>query len=159
MNDFLRRNQENIAVSIGSGLLTTAIIAGVAWAAKLPPIPVPAWLLGFVVAVPVSAWVYRYYTEKPKNIVGKKYGVERVYVDGINFINCEFRGTELVFQGKTGYGMERCHFFGPHFTAEGPAANTLSQLGLLYQDESFRPIVEATIKQIKTIRERTEQSD
>ena len=153
MFDFLQKHKENIAVGVGSGLVTAVIVAAIGKLSELPPISVPVWVLGLVMAFPIAVWVMRIRSKSIVNVVGKAFGVERVYVDGKNFINCKFQGAELAYTGRSVFGLERCELSGPHFKAQGPAANTLSQLNLLYQDPSMRPLVDGTIEQLKNIKE------
>ena len=58
----------------------------------------------------------------------KRFGIERVILDGGCFIECEFDGTTLVYFGGAMPEMDRCRLHNVSFNFEGPAKNTVELL-------------------------------
>ena len=108
-------------------------------------------ILFVVVALAIRFWPAT--KERPKElqtIKGESFGVQRIFIDGKRFVNCQFRGTELVFKGEAGVGLEGCGFFENYrLTFGGPAQMTLNMLKSLYAVPEFRPRIEGTFKAIK----------
>ena len=150
MGDFLTKHRESLVVGTLASIAAAGITGLISILSALPPVEVPTWVLGAAAAFP-AVWLYlRRPGREHTVIVGKKYGIERVYVTGRHFVNCEFRGSELVFDGKRGFSLQGCGFSSPHFTAEGPAANTLSVLAAMYREPGFRRYIDGTIEQIRS---------
>ena len=61
-------------------------------------------------------------------ILGRKYGQERIVMDGMHFVDCVFDGTQLVYFGGAVPIMNRCQLNGVRFVFEGPAKNTVDLL-------------------------------
>jgi len=119
---------------------------------KKVTLPVYAYLIIlFLVLLVVILWPAT--KDRPKElqtIKGESFGVQRIFIDGKRFVNCKFRGTELVFKGEAGVGLEGCGFFENYrLTFGGPAEMTLNMLKSLYAVPEFRPRIEGTFKAIK----------
>lgn len=82
-------------------------------------------------------------------IEGKRFGVQQIVVDGKKFERCRFDGSEVIFNGKAGFALVGCEFYGPKFTFGSYAANAVNALTMMYKDPSFKPIVEQTIQNIR----------
>jgi len=117
---------------------------------NIPNITIPFWLFCLLVALIPAYFAVTSYSAKTKDIANKKYGVERVVVDGKHFVNCTFDGTELVFKGGKGFSLSGNHFKTyPRISFDGNAALTIGEMIAMYGDEGFRPIIEATFENIK----------
>ncbi|MGD6796620.1 toll/interleukin-1 receptor domain-containing protein [Metabacillus indicus] len=81
-------------------------------------------------------------------IEGKTFGVEQVYLDGNNFVNCIFEGSELVYKGEYGFGLESCKFRGiPRIKFADFAGTTLNVLKTFYNaGPEFREIILKTFE-------------
>lgn len=117
-------------------------------------IEIPVWLLLLCfLLLPGVVAVYRSMLRSPKKdlqkVEGKRFGVQQVVVDGRAFERCEFHGTEVVFQGTKNFSLTNCVFVSPRFSFDKHAALTVSALTGLYTDSSFRPLIEATIDNIR----------
>src|SRR5439155_16221435 len=71
-----------------------------------------------------------------------------IALDGHEYAGCDLWDCRLVFQGQASFSIHDCRLGGCHLVFEGAAQTTLGTLRALYQDMSFRPIVEHAIKQI-----------
>ena len=89
-------------------------------------------------------------SDSPVKVEGKKFGVQRINVDGKSFERCEFHGSELLFSGEQPFGLAYCRLEPLKITFIGSAATTVAALANLYQDPAFRPIVDQTIHRIKS---------
>jgi hypothetical protein len=116
---------------------------------SIPNITIPFWLFCLLVALIPTYFAVKSYSARTKDIANKSFGVERVVVDGKHFTNCKFNGTELVFTGARGFSMSHSSGTGARFRFEGPAANTIYELGLLYKDVGTRFYAENVIAGIK----------
>lgn len=119
-------------------------------------IKLPIWIvLGFVILNLIILGVRRTQTLEEKTIKelkvleGKIYGVQQIVVDGKAFKRCEFNGTELIIEGKSGFAFETNKFNGQHFTFAGPASMTITILSEMYKDPSFRPLVDDVLISIR----------
>ena len=148
MREFLLRQRENIVANLIASAIFAALMAFIIWLAQTPPIPVPSWLFVLIIATIASYYWLSIHKGKLHPIVRESFGVERVFVDGKHFIECKFKGTELVFNGRRGFSMERCSLDAPYVTFEGSAAAVLAQLVALHQDQAFRPFIENTFKKV-----------
>jgi hypothetical protein len=111
---------------------------------------IPIWLfllIGLIVAVlfifkksgPVK-------TNELETVEGKEFGVQQVEMDGKKFVNCTFDGSELIFRGVDGFGLEKNNFkTPPRITFQDYAGNTLAVISALYQEDNFRPYIEGTL--------------
>jgi len=116
---------------------------------NIPNITIPFWLFCLLVALIPTYFAVTSYSNKIKDIANKTYGVERVVVDGKHFVNCKFDGTELVFTGKKPMGFSKNTMTNIRIKFEGNAALTTDALIAMYGDDGFRPIIEATLENIK----------
>jgi hypothetical protein len=144
-------------VAILSGIMT--IILG--WKAFYQDylsktITVPVWLL--IILFFIACLLVVQFSGKESNygasrelesIEGKRFGVQQVILDGKKFERCEFVGTELIFNGKAGFSLMGCKFSNQRFTFWQYASNTINQLTAMYQDPSFRPIIDQIIDNLK----------
>ena len=80
----------------------------------------------------------------------KRFGVQQIIADGKRFRRCEFSGTEIIINGKDTFSFEHCNFTAPRFTLRDNAALTVAILTKMYGDQSFRPLIDATIANIKS---------
>jgi hypothetical protein len=142
-------------ISVLSGLMGIILMSKRFWndfLSKSITLPVYVYLIIFFVVI--LAIIFRPAIKdrpKPLRIIkGESFGVQRIFIDGKRFVNCKFRGTELVFKGEADVGLEGCSFFENHrLTFGGPAQNTLNMLKSLYAVPEFRPRIENTFKAIK----------
>ena len=79
----------------------------------------------------------------------KTFGVQRVILDGKLFAHCTFNRTEMIFRGKEPYSMVSCAFNDCKWTLTDNAALTLSNFTAMYASDATRPVVEATIQNIR----------
>ena len=116
----------------------------------------PVWLAIFIVLILLIAATFlrapnkRTAPTELKIIEGKEFGVQRVNLDGFHFKRCKFDRTELIFSGRLGFGLSDITLSNFTMTVDNEAATTLNMLTELYQNESFRPIIEETISNIKS---------
>ncbi|UXZ20687.1 ABC transporter permease [Pseudomonas sp. YeP6b] len=117
---------------------------------------IPSWLVLLIFVIVFFGWIF-YGTRKKQQadgplelIADRQYGVERVNACGKKFLSCKFDGTEIVIDAQSGLGFENCNFSNQRFTFDGAAARTLAILTFMYKDPSFRPLVDATIANIKS---------
>jgi len=117
---------------------------------------IPVWLLillSIVGCILVIQFAGRRSTDmvvkELESIEGKSFGVQQIVVDGKKFERCYFNGTELIIDGKAGFALINCEFSNTKFTFGRFASNALNALTMMYQDPSFRPLVEKTIENIR----------
>ena len=72
---------------------------------------------------------------------------ETVALDGEVFADCEFRDCRMVFTGGTPPHFDNCKFLGCDWRFEGPAANTLAHMKVVWGAGGKAP-VQAMIKEI-----------
>lgn len=72
---------------------------------------------------------------------------ETVALDGESFSDCEFRDSRLVYSGGEPPHFEGCRFTGCDWRFEGPAANTLAHLKVVWGAGGKAP-VQQMIKEI-----------
>lgn len=120
-------------------------------------VTIPVWLLlALFLAACLMAVNYSARKSKPKldkelvSVEGKRFGVQQIEVDGKSFVRCEFSGTELIVNGKEGFGFDHCDFKQPRFTFGEHAGMTLSILTKMYADPAFRPLISSTMENIKS---------
>lgn len=149
MNTFFSLNRDNIIAGIISSAIVSVVAGFIAILSKLPPIPVPAWVILGVVGFPIGWWVISVRRKKLKPIVGATFGIEKVVCDGRHFIDCNFNGTEIVFNGTNGFSMQNCGGHIARISFNGNAGIVLSQMITLYNDPFFRKNIEATLQGIR----------
>jgi hypothetical protein len=149
MNNFIAVNRDNIIAGVISSAIVSIAAVLIAALSKLPPIPVPAWVVLGVVGFPIGWWVISVRGQKLKPVVGATFGVEKVICDGRHFIDCKFNGTELVFLGTNGFSMQNCGGQVTRISFSGNAGLVLAQMVALYQDPFFKKNIEATLQSIK----------
>ncbi len=114
-------------------------------------LPVYAYIIIlFVVALAIIFWPA--IKNRPKGlqtIKGESFGVQRIFVDGKHFVNCNFRNTELAYRGEGSCRINNCSFENIRFAFDGPAAATMNTLKGLYAAPEFRPLIENTFQAIR----------
>lgn len=66
-------------------------------------------------------------------ISGSNFRNTRVQLDNINYVNCSFDGCAVVYSGGGPIGLNSCNFTNCRWEFDGPAANTLKFLTLMYK--------------------------
>lgn len=76
---------------------------------------------------------------------------ESIKLDGNHFENCTFTNCEIVFKGTSVFNLVGCRFNHCRWKFEGPAANTMNFLKIMYKEmgEFGKQMVEATFENIK----------
>jgi hypothetical protein len=146
MHTFLTLNRDNIIAGIISSVIVSAAALAISALSKLPPVPVPAWLVLAFVVFPIGWWVVNQRRRTFTPIVGVTFGVEKVVCDGRHFIDCKFDGTELVFHGTRNFSMQNCKGHVARISFGGSAGLVLGQLAALNQDPFFKKHLEATLQ-------------
>jgi hypothetical protein len=82
---------------------------------------------------------------------GVNYNHETVELDGEIFSNCEFRACRLLYSGGEPPVFDDCRFDDCEWKFEGPAANTLAHLKIVWSAGGKAP-VQAMIKEITVAR-------
>lgn len=82
---------------------------------------------------------------------GVNYNHETVGLDGEIFSNCEFRACRLLYSGGEPPVFDDCRFDACEWKFEGPAANTLAHLKIVWSAGGKAP-VQAMIKEITVAR-------
>ena len=138
-----------IIIGVIGSLAASGIAYLISRLSQLRPIPVPIWVVALLVALAIF-YSYFEYQKRSWNfpaVYGKKFGVERVYLDGKHFVQCEFEGTELVMLGEKPFSMIRNTFKLPvTIKLEGKADITVNMLRFLYNDPVIRPSIESLIQ-------------
>ncbi|PAU60833.1 hypothetical protein [Pseudomonas indica] len=112
----------------------------------------PVWLIILVVFFGAIIYVFSRgrFPLAPKQletVEGKQFGVQQIEVDGKNFVNCTFDGSELVFRGLNGFSLQKNNFVTPpRITFQDYAGNTIWVMRALYKDPAFRTYVERTFE-------------
>lgn len=74
----------------------------------------------------------------------------RQMVDGVTFVDCEFRNAELVFRGVQQPGFANCRFTRSRFVFEDGAATTVNFLrGMLRPQTGMRGFVTGMMPEIE----------
>lgn len=116
----------------------------------IPDVKIPFWLLCIFISIPLGYLAAKQYNKKIKNIANKSFFVQREHVDGKHYANCTFDGTELVFMGISNFSLSGNTFITqPRISLDGYASTTINQLIIMYSDQTFRPIVDATLQNIR----------
>jgi len=144
-----------VIISVLSGIITI-----IPWCrrfqqdvlSKRITLPVYAYLIILIfIALVIIFWsTIKIHPKRLRTIKGESFGVQRIYVDGKLFVNCQFNGTELVFRGEAGVGFEGCTFKGIRLTLDGPAALTAFLFSKMYSEPGFQPFIDNTFEQIKS---------
>ena len=115
----------------------------------------PAWLaILLFLAVVLAVVIVRTPTPRKLNAelkprLAKRYGVQQVKVDGIDFQKCEFHGSELIFSGEDFFSLQKCSLENFGFSFAGPAATTVHMLTMLARDPGLLPLVEQILANIR----------
>lgn len=117
---------------------------------SVPDVSVPFWLLIILACAPFGYLAAGIYGRKVKDISNRSFGVERVNICGKHFVNCEFDGTELIYDASAPTSMSHCKLSSMRISFTGSASDTVGYLTALYSDPAFRPIVEKTFENIKS---------
>lgn len=117
---------------------------------SVPDVSVPFWLLIILACAPLGYLAAGIYGRKVKDISNRFFGVERVNICGKHFVNCEFDGTELIYDANAPTSMSHCKLSSIRISFTGSASDTVGYLTALYSDPAFRPIVEQTFENIKS---------
>ncbi|WP_226571258.1 hypothetical protein [Mangrovibacter yixingensis] len=74
-----------------------------------------------------------------------------VELDGNHYEKCTFKDCIIVFKGLKTFNLINCNFSGCKWTFEGPAANTVNFLKMMYKEmgEFGKNMVDATFENIK----------
>ncbi len=74
-----------------------------------------------------------------------------VDLDGSHYENCTFQNCDIRFRGTALFGLVGCKFESCKWSLDGPAANTIQFLRLMYKDmgDFGKQMVEATFENIK----------
>jgi len=118
-------------------------------------ISIPVWLfillaiVVFVVVISLQNGKSKTAKKDLEKIEGATFGVQQIKVDGKSFRRCEFKGTELIFEGDGVFEFVSNGFEASRFTFAGKAGNTVIMLTKMYSDPGFRPFVESTLNNIK----------
>lgn len=67
-------------------------------------------------------------TDGQRRFVRQVFGAEVVDLDGVEFFQCQFRGTTLRYSGGEVPRIKGCSFSGARFAMDGAAARTLALL-------------------------------
>jgi len=149
MNTFLSLNKDNIIAGIISSVIVAFATGLISVLSSIPPIPIPAWVVLGVVGFPVGWWAISVRRRKLKPIVGVTFGIEKIICDNRHFIDCNFDGTEIVFNGTNGFSMQNCGGHIARISFNGNAGIVLSQMIILYNDPFFKKNIEATLQNIQ----------
>lgn len=114
-------------------------------------IRLPAWLVLLVIFTGAIIYVFRDKSpptpKELETIEGKQFGVQQIEMDGKNFVNCTFDGSELIFRGTNGFSLQKNDFkTPPRITFQDYAGNTMAVMKALHKDPSFRPYIEKTFE-------------
>ncbi len=83
--------------------------------------------------------------ERLDQVLSKLFTDDPIKLDGMHFENCEFHNCVLVFTGRRPVRLVNCRFTDCHWRFEGPAANTLEFLQVLYDaGGGCRELIEVT---------------
>ncbi|MEH3452378.1 hypothetical protein [Phytobacter diazotrophicus] len=76
---------------------------------------------------------------------------EFIELDGNHYEKCTFKNCEIVFKGLLPFNLIGCDFIGCKWRFDGPAANTMNFLKIMYKDMGAfgKQMVEATFENIK----------
>jgi hypothetical protein len=67
-------------------------------------------------------------TDGQRRFVRQAFGAEVVDLDGVEFLECRFRGTTLRYSGGGVPRIKGCSFSGARFAMDGAAARTVALL-------------------------------
>lgn len=109
---------------------------------------IPVWVLVLSLLIIVIIYMFRdtsIPTQELETIEGKDFGVQQIELDGKNFVNCTFDGSELVFRGKAGFSLQKNHFnTPPRIAFHDHAGITLAVIKSLQGDPIFKPTIDKT---------------
>ena len=146
--DFLIERRTDILI----GLITSAVFSGIVWfislSRSIPSVDVPFWIIVLVILFPIIVFISSLFPKKTKSIANKKFGVERIHMDGKHLTNCTFDGSELVFIGKNISSMSNCTGNDTRMSFEGAAGNTVIFLSALWIEPGTRHFAQEAINQI-----------
>lgn len=149
MREFFAKQRTNIVANLVASAIFAIVMGGIALLASVPPVPVPAWLFVVIAAFLAGWWWFSKPPKKLTPVVNESFGVEQVILDGKHFISCTFKGTELIFNGSTGFSFERCRFVSHHLRFQGAAGTTLTMLAAMYQEQGFKKCIDYTLNQVR----------
>lgn len=114
-------------------------------------INLPVWMIFLMILLGAITYIFRGKRtpnlKEFETIEGKEFGVQPVEMDGKNFVNCTFDGSELVFRGTNGFNLQKNHFkTPPRISFQDYAATTMVVVKALHKDPSFRPYIEKTLE-------------
>lgn len=111
----------------------------------------PVWFIFILALVIFTGYILK--QSRPKQptelttVEGKEFGVQQIEMDGKRFVNCRFDGSELVFRGKNGFGLEHNTFDNPpRISFQDHAAITLSVMKALNDDPNFSRYIQETFR-------------
>jgi len=117
---------------------------------------VPVWLIVIITFILVGAIAFSFRghpfqaTKEFDTIEGKTFGVQPVELDGKNFVNCKFDGSELVFRGRNGFNLQHNHFLTPpRISFQDYAGQTLAVMRALYKEPAFKLYIQRAFEQVE----------
>lgn len=121
---------------------------------------VPVWLILLITLILVGAIAFSFrgkpfpVTKKFETVEGKTFGVQQIELDGKNFVNCKFDGSELIFRGKNGFNLQHNHFLiPPRISFHDHAGQTLAVIKTLYKDPVFKPYIQISLEQVEELKD------
>jgi len=136
------------------GIIGSLIAAGIAYViarlSLLSSVRVPIWVIAIFLSFLVFLGYFEYQRRDPNlaTVYNKNFGVERIIVDGKEFVDCKFDRSELVFLGTKSFSMIRSKGTNVRFSFEGNSALTITVMQKIYADPGMRRYIEEVIKRI-----------
>lgn len=138
------------------GTTGSLLATGLTWLgtlfASIPPVSVPIWLLVGAGSTVVAVCYYVAANDRPRPSIvtaNKNFTCERVALDGVRFIDCDFDRTVLIFNGKSPFSLVRCRLTHPTFHFEKHAGVTAYVMSLMAADPTTKHVVDALIATAK----------
>jgi len=105
---------------------------------KIKNIKIPIWtvpIIIFLTYIIILASSSNFKSDELEVIAKKKFGTERVILDGKSFINCTFDRTDLIFNGEQLFSIEGCQLRNTRLVFDKYSNLTIQQLHILYKDK------------------------
>ena len=139
-----------IATGIIGSLLASIVTYMIGKVARFGSITVPIWIIGIVIFI-IGYFFYLDYKSKSadlETVYNKNFGVERVILDGKEFVDCKFDRSELVFLGKKSFRLIRTKQIDTRLSFEEHASLTVTVMKKIYGDPGIRQYIVEFIKKI-----------